>query len=1171
MIASIGIIQSKVLSMECLVLCNLQHVCWSRGRIGLSKLDSEQLPLATCFSWEFRRRKQRENGFGLLWIRTCDPWVHLPLKALKKGIQSANARKQNLKIIFNLEAVVEDGQQLYVSGSVISLGMWDPELAIPMSPFEGKTNLWQARIQVACGTILEYNYFVKRNKVPSGDITWRPGPTLCLKVRSSVRTSKKTVVVQDCWCDTACGNIPVLSLGASWEDVGAPDQPNGFVGLESSNVDDISAEYSEAITQQISCQLVSAVSGTVSGNIYNVPEKPISPVISTQVHTEHDGINSELLPKGVFEGKDPDVPEHCKNLEGKKIVYQPIEESWLPAGFILLKEENESQNLTVGTGLDGVVVPEAKESESRNLMLGIELDGVGAVKEGKGSESQILAVEIGMDGCATVAEPEEGLQRELKLENGAQSIESQEKQGVKIVINKDVVTEIIVNSSVCTIQRIAILEDGKPVEILLEPEVTNVQVGSIYLGVVRSICHRMGAAFVDIGDTSLAFLSIKEPFPFLSLDLHVKEGSSDGDLSNNAGVESGLKDEEEEFHELLESAVQEDEISTTYEHTKHKKEVLDGGLKDSDNMGELSKFEIDTNNLSSANVEVGDNLSENGHETEGTVVKQYGSEDLCVGKGKKSNRHLQNKGISYSGPSSVDFARNPNKSSHIKEGAKIIVQVIKEDLGKKRPRVTMSPCLNSRFWALLPGKNRAAVSLKITGLERKRLIQIAQTLKPFDCGLIVRTVAAGHSYEELQKDFIGLMETWKEIVTCAKSASLAAKEGVEGAVPVILHRAMGQILSVVQNHFNEEVERMVVDSPHTYHEVTSYLQEFAPSLVSRVELYSGKNLIFDEFGVETEIDNLLCKRVNFSSGGYLIIEQTEALVSIDVNSGKSLLGQEMSKKQPILEVNLAAARQIARELRLRDIGGIIVVDFIDMKDEEHKRMVYEEIRKAAQRDRSPITFSELSDLGLMEISRKRVRPSLTYMFSEPCSYCNANGRVEARDTIFSKIERAIRRLLAKDEKSWPQILLWVDAVMSDYLTSGKKTRVELLRTTLKVRIDIEVKREFERDQFEVKQCFEFERGFEVSGYAKKRKATKIKPRLAETSSKKLVDFMKKSIPDKKVQGEISGTSSREKTDFAKNNVPNKELQAGLAETNTKRSPVLRKIQKIKNTTRQKNV
>ncbi|KAL1143488.1 hypothetical protein V6Z11_A11G163900 [Gossypium hirsutum] len=287
---------------------------------------------------------------------------------------------------------------------------------------------------------------------------------------------------------------------------------------------------------------------------------------------------------------------------------------------------------------------------------------------------------------------------------------------------------------------------------------------------------------------------------------------------------------------------------------------------------------------------------------------------------------------------------------------------------------------------------------------------------------------------------------------------------------------MGQTLSVVQDYFNDNVNKMVVDSPRTYHEVTNYLQDIAPDLCDRVELYDKRIPLFDAFNIEEEINSILSKRVPLPNGGSLVIEQTEALVSIDVNGGHGMFGHGTSQEKATLDVNLAAAKQIARELRLRDIGGIIVVDFIDMADDSNKRLVYEEVKKAVERDRSMVKVSELSKHGLMEITRKRVRPSVTFMVSEPCTCCHGTGRVEALETSFSKIEQEIGRLLAvmkqkahpENPKSWPRFILRVDQHMCNYLTSGKRTRLAILSSSLKVWILLKVARGFTRGAFELK-------------------------------------------------------------------------------------------------------
>ncbi|CAI0459446.1 unnamed protein product, partial [Linum tenue] len=620
-----------------------------------------------------------------------------------------------------------------------------------------------------------------------------------------------------------------------------------------------------------------------------------------------------------------------------------------------------------------------------------------------------------------------------------------------LILKEDSVSTIIlINSSICTMQRIAVLEDGKLVELLLEPVKTNVQCDSVYLGVVTKLVPHMGGAFVNIGSPRPSFMDIKqnrEPFIFPPFRQSSNKEEENGSVLEACEEEHTAASENEHILPDVEEFISRGDLVNDEEHdidddfdTMEEKEHLNGSVVD----------------LGEAEAHFGNFLDLKNHLLAETTDGPF---DSLIS-------HLQD----------TNASKNGNKWIQVRKGTKIIVQVVKEGLGTKGPTLTAYPKLKSRFWILSTRCDRIGVSKKVSGVERTRLRVIAKTLQPPGFGLTVRTVAAGHSLEELQKDLEGLLATWKNIKEEAKSSALAADEGVEGAIPVILHRAMGQTLSVVQDYFNEKVRKMVVDSPRTYHEVTNYLQDIAPNLCNRVELHGRRTPLFDEFCIEEEINHILSKRVPLANGGSLVIEQTEALVSIDVNGGHVMFGQGTSQEKAILDVNLAAAKQIARELRLRDIGGIIVVDFIDMEDESNKRLVYEEMKEAVERDRSTVKVSELSKHGLMEITRKRVRPSVTFMISEPCSCCHATGRVEALETSFSKIEQEICRQLVMMEmksdpenpKTWPKFILRVDQHMSDYLTSGKRKRLAILSSSLKVWLLLKVARGFTRGAFEVK-------------------------------------------------------------------------------------------------------
>eukprot|EP00252_Welwitschia_mirabilis_P012085 TRINITY_DN2688_c0_g1_i3.p1 TRINITY_DN2688_c0_g1~~TRINITY_DN2688_c0_g1_i3.p1 ORF type:complete len:950 (-),score=207.32 TRINITY_DN2688_c0_g1_i3:401-3250(-) len=741
--------------------------------------------------------------------------------------------------------------------------------------------------------------------------------------------------------------------------------------------------------------------------------------------------------------------------ESSDMPYEPIEEPWLPINSFPSKEEPVS----LWTRLNEVKAL-VKERESGEAISGAEQ------KKGKNELQSAPLVTNLEDPLQTVSEDND-TSNVLHLSDMADKIHEK---------GMDVKTEIIVNSSLCSIKRIAILEDGKPVELLLEPVKANIQLGNIYLGVVRKLLPCMSGAFVDIGDRMLAFLATSKnlkPYTFPPLHVVDREGQTNGlQLQNSATASSS---ENGDIYNRVDDGV-EDDIPLNYEDNLEKNVVPDDAFEEVD-------ITEDENNMGNELNLVVDEHKE---------IKQYSRANGHIPREENLDKYYAKKGDSTQ---IIKRSSDPNQDKYIpfqwknlKVGTKIIVQVIREALGTKGPTVTAFPVLTSRFWVLETRQNQVSVSRKITGFERTRLKKIANVLHRPDFGLKVRSVAEGHSFEELSKDLSGLLETWNGIIDKAESAYIEAEEGVQGAVPVILKRAMGQTLLVVQDYFNEKVQRMVVDSKHTYREVTRYLREFSPSLVDRVELHDERTPIFDKFGVENVIDYILSQRVPLPNGGYLVIQQTEALVSIDVNGGSIMMGRnrsngqttESSKEQAILEVNLAAARQIVRELRLRDVGGIIIVDFIDMEIEKHKRMVYEQVKKVVEEDRSSITFSELSDLCLMEMTRRCVRPSVAFKMTEPCPHCHGNGRVETLDTTFSKIERAICRILAKrvhngnrsNNNLKPRILLRVDPVMHDYLTTGKKKRIVLLSRYLKVLILLKDIRLFARGQFEVTELNE---------------------------------------------------------------------------------------------------
>ena len=378
----------------------------------------------------------------------------------------------------------------------------------------------------------------------------------------------------------------------------------------------------------------------------------------------------------------------------------------------------------------------------------------------------------------------------------------------------------------------------------------------------------------------------------------------------------------------------------------------------------------------------------------------------------------------------------------LRKGQSILVQVKKEPIGTKGPRVTAVPSLAGRFMVLVPDGEKIGVSRKITNWsEKRRLKEVARELKPDGFGLIVRTEAESKGDRELGRDLKQLMGTWERI----------QKQGRTVQAPSLLHKEMGMTSSIIRDLFTDGVDRLVVDSKHEYKQILSYLKSTSPQLRDRVEYSKDKTPVFDAFGIEEEIEKCSERKVWFKGGGYLVFDHTEALVAIDVNSGR-YVGKD-NQEETVLRINLEAAREIARQIRLRDIGGIIVIDFIDMLFSQNRRKVEEEFRQAIKRDRSRPRTSELSEFGLMEMTRQRVRPSLLFTFSEPCPTCKGTGRVVSRETTLARIERWLKRSRAAATER--RLTVRVNPSVGEYLMENRRERLKRVRKSTRVWLEVE--------------------------------------------------------------------------------------------------------------------
>ncbi|HET8635147.1 MAG TPA: Rne/Rng family ribonuclease [Gemmatimonadales bacterium] len=470
--------------------------------------------------------------------------------------------------------------------------------------------------------------------------------------------------------------------------------------------------------------------------------------------------------------------------------------------------------------------------------------------------------------------------------------------------------EILINGSQRE-TRVAILEDDRLVELLIDRPDKRRIVGDIYLGRVEAVLPGIQAAFVDIGLEKSAFLhasDLLEPEDEDEEPVDPEEDNAEADAAE-AALENGAAEEEAE----------------------------------------------------------NPRRSRRGRN----------------GNGSGHSRHPI-----------------PNIQDILKKGQTLPVQVTKEPISTKGCRVTAQISLAGRFLVYMPYGSKVGVSRKIESREQRvKLREMVTRILPRDAGgVIVRTVAEGVTEEHFRREIETLMNQWRKI---------NRKKTFVRRAPALLQRETSLTRGIIRDVFSSKVDALWVDSKELHHEVEQYLEQVDPDLMQRVHLYGEATPLFDKFDIENEIRDLFKARVELPTGGSIIVQPTEALVSIDVNTGRYT-----GKKDPektILRTNLEAAREIARQLRLRDVGGIIVCDFIDMESRQNREKVLQELRMHLGRDRARTKAFAVSELGLVEMTRQRVRPSLWHSLTTDCPTCAGSGRVFTPEVVTRRLERSLRR------------------------------------------------------------------------------------------------------------------------------------------------------------------
>lgn len=527
--------------------------------------------------------------------------------------------------------------------------------------------------------------------------------------------------------------------------------------------------------------------------------------------------------------------------------------------------------------------------------------------------------------------------------------------------------QLLMNKTGDEIQ-VALVDDGRLVELIIERPESRRSIGDIYLGRVHKVVEGLKAAFVDIGQKSDGFLHFSD-----------------------VGTTS------EDYRALIEDDEDDDEAGTNDEQ--------DGSDEVTDEQEGVVADAADSPASDAATADASA-AAPAPKSARSTSKKPSGD-----GRGDAEKRQ------SYT--QTIAAKLKPNDS--------ILVQVIKEPISSKGSRLTSDITIAGRFMVLLPfGGGQIAVSRRVVSRkERTRLKKLVRSMLPEGFGAIIRTVAEDQEENLLKQDLEKLLVKWTQIEEKLKDA----------APPQLIFKEDTIISSVLRDSLTTDVTEIVANSSSIYTETVNYIEWAAPEMVKIINLYQGKLPLFEGYGIAKDVESIFSRKVWLKSGGYIIIEHTEAMVVVDVNSGRYAAKREQEENS--LKTNLEAAREVVRQLRLRDIGGIIVVDFIDMLDPKNAKKVYDAMKSELRNDRAKSNIIPMSDFGLMQITRERIRPSLMQRMGDQCPACGGSGVVQARFTTINQIERWLRKFALKHPMKFQQLDLYVSPTVLEPLVNGE--------------------------------------------------------------------------------------------------------------------------------------
>lgn len=611
--------------------------------------------------------------------------------------------------------------------------------------------------------------------------------------------------------------------------------------------------------------------------------------------------------------------------------------------------------------------------------------------------------------------------------------------------------------------RVALIEDGIIAELHLERASTRGVLGNIYLGKVTRVLPGMQAAFIDIGQERAAFLHVE-------------------DLIRPDDFEAYLAGRKRETEAILPAAEEEaetPEVIETNGHTVSETDSTDESEEEDAQSGEeCESTDLDGEPGLEAEAAPGEESAEGEPEAAFEVAAApKAAEPVHAVAPAPSQKGRERDSRRRRGRGRDERKRHPQQQQQrresrtreparvtrstpirevVREGQEVIVQVSKEPIGTKGARVTSHVSLPGRYVVYMPTVEHVGISKRIgSDKERSRLREAIESMKPPTGGLIVRTVAEGLTKKQLKADVGYLVRLWGEV---AKN-----REGAKA--PRLLYQELDIVLKTARDLFSDEIEQIVIDDREQYLRLVRFVEMFMPDRVKDIVLYTGDEPIFDAYGIEDEISRALSRKVPLPSGGHLVIDQAEALTAIDVNTGRFVGKGSKDLEDTLLKTNLEAVEEIAYQLRFRNLGGLIVLDVIDMEKASSREKVRRRLEDLLQKDKAKTTLNRISDLGLIEMTRKRTRESLGRLLHEPCFYCDGTGQLMSKQTIAYEILRQIRR----DRGSLPGYSVVVNAhpAIVDVMKGEEREAVHDAERRFMRRIELVPRKEYHLEQFDL--------------------------------------------------------------------------------------------------------